>query len=95
MKSPPEILSQIIELDTKNLSFLHIFNFTYCRLSSQELLDLMHLLCEVQDVYSQHNNDCDAVDLPFHITFKPDAELKKATYRKNCHSLSRPNTTNP
>ena len=40
------------------------------------------MLCEFQDDYSQHKNDFVVVDIPFHITLKPDAELKKQRITK-------------
>ena len=55
----------------------------------------MQLLCEFRDVYSQHQYDLGIVDIPFHITLKPDAELKKATHQKNSNTLQQKNTNNP
>ena len=43
----------------------------------------MELLCEFQDVYSEHKNDFGVGDLLCHITPKPDAELKKQRNTRN------------
>ena len=42
----------------------------------------MQLLCEFQQVYWQHKYDSGVVDIPFHITFKRDAELKNNASQK-------------
>ena len=62
--------------------FLNKFNFSKSHLYHQDLHRLMTLLCEFQDVYSQHRYDFGLIDIPFHITLKPDAELKKQRITK-------------
>ena len=42
----------------------------------------MQFLCQFQDVYSQYKYDFDVIDIPFQITLKPDAELKKQRITK-------------
>ena len=42
----------------------------------------MEVLCEFQDVHSQHKYDFDFVDITFHITLKPDGERKKQRITK-------------
>ena len=55
--SPPETSSQIKKPDHEYQYFLHKIIFTYCQFSTQELFNLVQLLREIQDVYSQHEND--------------------------------------
>ena len=45
-KPPRELSSQIIKPFHKYHSLLHKLNMTNCQLSPQELINLMHLLCE-------------------------------------------------
>ena len=54
----------------------------------------MQLLCEFQDVYLQHKYDFGVVDITFHITLKPDADLKKAQHYKNSNTLQKKNAYN-
>ena len=49
---------------------------------SVELFELTQLLCEFQDYYSPHKNDCGVVDIFFHITLKLDAGLKNESVTK-------------
>ena len=79
---PPETSSQIKKPDHEYQYFLHKFIFTYCQLSTQELFNVVQWLCEIQDVHSQHENDFSVIDLPFHITLEPDAELRKQRITK-------------
>ena len=51
--------------------------FPNLQITTTDLKQLMTLLCEFQDVYSQHCYDFSLNDIPFHITLKPHAELKK------------------
>ena len=74
INSPPEKSSQIIKLDPKYHSILHIFNSIYCQLSSQDLVNLLQLLCEFQGIYSQHKFDFSVIDIPFPITLNPNSE---------------------
>ena len=71
------------ELDPKHHTFLRKLNFDNSQLSPQKLLNFMQLLCDFQDVYSQHEYDFGAPDIPFHITLKPDAKVKKQHNTKN------------
>ena len=69
-------------LNTKHDTSLRKFSFHHTQISPQELLNRMQLLCDFQDVYSQHQIDFGVVDIPLHITLKPHAELKKETHQK-------------
>ena len=82
-KNPPLDFSSCFKKPyPKNHSFLHKFIFTLCYRSSHEVFNLMQLLCEFQDVYSQHKSDLEVVDTHFQITLKPGAELKKQCITK-------------
>ena len=82
LNPPPEVSSFFDKLGPKYNYFLHKFNFTFCPLASQELFNLMQLLCEIQDVYSKHKHGSGVVDRLFQIKRKPDADLKKQRMTK-------------
>ena len=42
----------------------------------------MQLLCELQDVYSQHKYYFGVVDIPFHVTFTADADIRRQRITK-------------
>ena len=82
LNPPPEISSYFDKLGPKYQYFLHKFKFTFCQLASQERFNLIQLLCEIKDVYSEHKRGFGVVDRLFLITPKPDAELKKQRMTK-------------
>ena len=77
-----EISLKSNRIDLKHHSFHLKFNFTYCQLPSQKLLNLMQLLCDFQDVYSHHKSEFGLIDKLFQITLKADVELKKNVSQK-------------
>ena len=79
---PAKISSQTNKIDPKWHPLLHKSNFTYCQFPSQEVFKLMQMLCEIQDGYSQHKNVLGVVDMPFHITHRPAAELNRQRITK-------------
>ena len=61
--------------DIKNLK--KQFDFRYTDLEDEELVTLIDLVIESRDVYSQHKFDIGQTKWKFHVTLKPNSELRK------------------
>ncbi len=67
---------------SEDAHFLKSFDFQYSDLNDTELIELMKILIEDSDVYSKHKYDIGKIKQKFHITLKPNTELRKQRVSK-------------
>ena len=53
------------------------FDFRYTDLEDEELVTLIDMIIDSRDVYSQHKVDNGQTKQKFHVTLKPNSELRK------------------
>ena len=53
------------------------FDFHYSDITDEEMILLIDVLVDARDVYSQHNFDVGKTRQKFHVTLKPNVELKQ------------------
>ena len=53
------------------------FDFRYTDLEDEELVTLIDMIIDSRDVYSQHKFDIGQTKQKFHVTLKPNSELRK------------------
>ena len=58
-------------------SFIKQFDFQYTDLDDEELVTLIDMIIDSRDVYSQHKFDIGQTKQKFHVTLKPNSELRK------------------
>ena len=61
--------------DMKNL--IKQFDFRYTDLEDEDLVTLIDMIIDSRDVYSQHKFDIGQTRQKFHVTLKPNSELRK------------------
>ena len=61
----------------ETLDFIKEFDFQHSDITDGELILLIDTLLEARDVYSQHKYDVGKTRQKFHVTLKPNAELKR------------------
>ena len=66
--------------DIKNL--IKQFDFRYTDLEDEELVTLFDMIIDSRDVYSQHKFDIGQTKLKFHVTLKPNSEIRKQRLSK-------------
>ena len=59
------------------VDYIKEFDFQYSDISDEEMTRLIDMLIDSRDVYSQHKFDIGKTRQKFHVTLKPNAELKK------------------
>ena len=59
------------------LDYIKEFDFQYSGISDEEMTLLIDMLIDSRDVYSQHKFDVGKTRQNFHVTLKPNVELKK------------------
>ena len=59
------------------VDYIKEFDFRYSDISDEEMTLLIDMLIDSRDVYSQHKLDVGKIRQNFHITSKPNVELKK------------------
>ena len=57
--------------------FIKQFDFQYTDLEDEELVQLIDMIIDYRDVYSQHKLDIGQTKQKFHVTLKPNSELHK------------------
>ena len=57
--------------------FIKQFDFQYTDLEDEELVLLIDMIIDSRDVYSQHKFDIGQTKQKFHVTLKPNSELRK------------------
>ena len=57
--------------------FIKQFDFQYTDLEDEELVMLIDMIIDSRDVYSQHKFDIGKTKQKFHVTLKPNSELRK------------------
>ena len=57
--------------------FIKQFDFQYTDLEDEELVMLIDMIIDSRDVYSQHKFDIGQTKQKFHVTLKPNSELRK------------------
>ena len=81
-KKRKETIDRLIEFylqyQPKELvDYIKEFNFQYSDISDEEMTLLIDMLIDSRDVYSQHKFDVRKTRQNFHVTLKPNVELKK------------------
>ena len=59
------------------INYVKEFDFQYSDLTDEEMILLIDMLLDVRDVYSQHKFDLGKTRQKFHVTLKPNVELKR------------------
>ena len=59
------------------VDYIKEFDFQYSNISDEEMTLLFDMLIDSRDVYSQHKFDVGKTGQRFHVTLKPNVELKK------------------
>ena len=64
------------------INYVKEFDFQYSDITDEELVLLIDMLVDARDVYSQHKFDVGKTRQNFHVTLKPNVELKRKRPRK-------------
>ena len=64
------------------INYAKEFDFQYSDITEEEMVLLIDMLVDARDVYSQHNFDVGKTRQQFHVTLKPNVELKRQRPRK-------------
>ena len=59
------------------INYVKEFNFQYSNISYEEMILLIDMLVDARDVYSQQKFDVGKTRRKFHVTLKPNVELKR------------------
>ena len=59
------------------INYLKEFDFQYSDITDEEIIRLIDMLVDARDVYSQHKFDVGETRQIFHVTLKPNVELKR------------------
>ena len=59
------------------INYVKEFNFQYSDITDEEMILLIDKLVDERDVYSQHKFDVGKTRQKFHVTLKPNVELKR------------------
>ena len=60
----------------KLINYVNEFDFEYSDITDEEMVLLIDMLVDARDVYSQHKFDVGKTRQNFHVTLKPNVELK-------------------
>ena len=61
----------------KLVQYVKEFDFQFCDITNEEMTFLVDMLIDSRDVYSQHNFDVGKMHQKFHVTLKPNMEMKR------------------
>ena len=65
------------KFDKTKQEFLKKFDFTHSDIDQYQLQDLMNMLLQNKDVYSQHKYDVGLIKQKFHVKLLPNSVLTK------------------
>ena len=71
-------LTTVSQYQPKELiNYVKEFDFQYSDFTDDEIVLLIDMLVDARDVYSQHKFDVGKTRQNFHVTLKPNVELKR------------------
>ena len=72
------LIDHYLQYQPKEITkYVKEFNFRYSDITDEEMILLIDMLVDARDVYSQHNLDVGKTLQKFHVTLKPNVELKR------------------
>ena len=72
------IFDDYLQYQTQDIrNFIKQFDFRYTDLEDDELVTLIDMIIDSRDVYSQHKFNISQMKQKFHVTLKPNSELRK------------------
>ena len=73
-----DLIDYYLQYQSKdNKILIKQFDFPYTDLEDAELVTLIDMIIDSRDVYSQHKFDIGLSKQKFHVTLKPNSELRK------------------
>ena len=73
-----QLIDHYLQYQARELiSYVKEFDFQYSDITDEEMILLIDMLVDARDVYSQHQFDMGKARQNFHVTLKPNVELKK------------------
>ena len=72
------LIDHYLQYQSKELvQYVEEFDFQFSDITDEEMTRLLDMLIDSRDVYSQHKFDVGKTRQKFHVTLKPNVELKK------------------
>ena len=72
------LIDHYLQYQPKELTnYIKEFEFQYSDITDEEMILLIYKLVDARDVYSQHKIDVGKTPQKFHVTLKPNVELKR------------------
>ena len=72
------LIDHYLQYQPKELiNYVKEFDFQYSDITDEEMVLLIDMLVDARDVYSQHKFDVGETRQNFHVTLKPNVELKR------------------
>ena len=72
------LIDQYLQYQPKELiNYVTVFDFQYSDFTREEVILLIDMLADARDVYSQNKFDVGKTHQKFHVTLKPNLELKR------------------
>ena len=72
------LIDHYLQYQPKELvNYVEDFDFQYSDITDEEMILLIDMLVDARDVYSQHKFDVGKTRQKFHVTLKPNVELKR------------------
>ena len=72
------LIDHYLQYQPKELvNYVKEFDFQYSDTTDETMILLIDMLVDARDVYSQHNVDVGKTRQKFHVTLKPNVELKR------------------
>ena len=73
-----DLIDYYLQYQSENIkNLIKQFDFRYTDLEDEELVTLIDMIIDSRDVYSQHKFDIGQTRQKFHVTLKPNSELRK------------------
>ena len=72
------LIDHYLQYQPKEITnYVKEFDFQYSDITDEEMILLIDMIVDAQDVYSQHKFDVGKTRQKFHVTLKPNVELKR------------------
>ena len=73
-----QLIDYYLQYQPKELiNYVKEFDFQYPDITDEEMILLINMLVDARDVYYQHKFDVGKIRQNFHVTLKPNVELKR------------------
>ena len=73
-----DLIDYYLQYQSKdNINLIKQFDFRYTDLEDEELVNLIDMIIDSRDVYSQHKFEIGHTKHKFHVTLKPNSDLRK------------------